>query len=99
VTPGTVFPKDAINVSFFPHKGDGKCPAKGKTCSVCGIMNHFAKVCKKGNGQDQSNQSGGATQSKSSNYVSKKIYHVAENKEDKKIDSEEYEMFKKCLII
>ena len=81
----------------FPHKGDGKCPAKGKTCSVCGIMNHFAKVCKKGNGQSnqgQSNQSG-AAQSKSSNNVSKKIYHVADNKEDKKNESEEFKMFKK----
>ena len=29
----------------YPHKNNS-CPAKGKECSLCHKMNHFAKVCK-----------------------------------------------------
>ena len=29
----------------YPHQGD--CPAKGKKCRNCGILNHFARVCRK----------------------------------------------------
>ena len=28
----------------FPHSGD--CPAKGRKCSVCSKLNHYAKVCR-----------------------------------------------------
>ena len=35
----------------YPHTGD--CPAKGKKCSACGTLNHFAKVCRKAKKQHQ----------------------------------------------
>jgi hypothetical protein len=31
----------------YPHDAD--CPAKGKNCSICHNLNHFAKVCKSKN--------------------------------------------------
>ena len=33
----------------YPHKGDSECPAKGKICSKCHRIGHFASVCKNGN--------------------------------------------------
>lgn len=29
----------------YKHKCEGFCPAKGKTCSKCGKINHFSNVC------------------------------------------------------
>ena len=31
---------------WLPNHCD-KCIAKGKTCSSCGLLNHFAKICRK----------------------------------------------------
>jgi len=28
----------------YPHSG--KCPARGKKCGACGVLNHFARVCR-----------------------------------------------------
>ena len=36
----------------YPHTGD--CPAKGKTCNVCGVKDHFSSCCKKKNKPDRS---------------------------------------------
>ena len=33
----------------YPHKGDTECPAKGKPCSKCRRIGHFASVCQNGN--------------------------------------------------
>ncbi len=30
----------------YPHLKPRICPAKGKTCSFCGKLNHFAEVCR-----------------------------------------------------
>ncbi|GFR62365.1 LOW QUALITY PROTEIN: hypothetical protein ElyMa_003579800 [Elysia marginata] len=30
----------------FPHPSTRPCPAKGKTCHLCGKANHFASVCR-----------------------------------------------------
>ncbi|KAJ8371257.1 hypothetical protein SKAU_G00112850 [Synaphobranchus kaupii] len=36
------------------HKqGREQCPAYGKTCRICGISNHFAKVCQAGSKSDK----------------------------------------------
>lgn len=36
------------------HKrGREQCPAYGKTCRICGISNHFAKVCQAGSRSDK----------------------------------------------
>jgi hypothetical protein len=36
---------DAVK-NDYPHRG--KCPADGKTCSLCKRMNHFAVACRQG---------------------------------------------------
>ena len=34
----------------FPHRQGGRsCPAMGKACSKCGVLNHFASQCRGGN--------------------------------------------------
>jgi len=38
---------DCLNCGGKIHKNNESCPAKGKKCFACGIMNHFGKCCVK----------------------------------------------------
>ncbi|XP_064642179.1 uncharacterized protein K02A2.6-like [Lineus longissimus] len=40
----------------YPHENE--CPAKGKSCNNCGIMNHYARVCRKSKQAKQGTQAG-----------------------------------------
>ena len=43
---------------FGHHKGDDKCPARGRKCTVCNGPNHFAAVCKFKQQDDRGRQRG-----------------------------------------
>ena len=43
---------------FGHHKGDDKCPARGRKCTVCNRPNHFAAICKFKQQDDRGHQHG-----------------------------------------
>ncbi len=49
------------------HQGQGTCPAKGATCSKCGKLNHFARMCRS-NSEHSSFKGKNASQAESNKF-------------------------------
>lgn len=56
----------------------GNCPAYGKTCTICGMKNHIAKACRKGEQENTAEKRG-----------KKKVHQVQEDSEEEETESDE----------
>ena len=83
----------------YPHTG--KCPADGKTCTVCKKANHFASVCRQGQPPERpqaSNNSGNwrnTQQTNSNNRSSKKVYNVRHEQQEQMAAHPDWEAFQR----
>lgn len=91
----------------YPHK-DNRCPADGKTCSLCKRPNHFARCCRQGQppskagaaGQSSAGNGGSwrnTQQSNSNNRytTNKKVYQIKQEEFPPKQGHPDYDTFVK----